>query len=101
MLKFKDYPFNINAWSEVLMSEENIEFLSFEDALQQLENLVRELEAGKVKLDDAVSAYERAVKLKNFCERKLNDARLKIEKIEVAPDGQMTLSPLDKATEDD
>ena len=101
MLKFKDYPFNINVWSEVLMSDENIEFLSFEDALQQLENLVRELEAGKVKLDDAVSAYERAVKLKKLCEQKLNDAKLKIEKIEVAPDGQAALSPLDKATEDD
>ena len=83
------------------MSEENIENLSFEDALSQLENLVRELEAGKIKLDDAVNAYERAVKLKKFCEQKLNDAKLKIEKIEVTPDGQATLSPLDKGVEDE
>lgn len=49
------------------MSEENINRLSFEEALSRLENLVRELEAGKIKLDDAVSAYEQAVALKKFC----------------------------------
>lgn len=64
------------------MSETNIENINFEDALAQLENIVRELEAGKIKLDDAVNAYEKAVSLKNFCQKKLNDAKLKIEKIE-------------------
>ncbi|MCI5544116.1 MAG: exodeoxyribonuclease VII small subunit [Azospirillum sp.] len=78
------------------MPEENIEKLSFEEALSLLENIVRELEAGKIKLDDAVSAYEKAVKLKKFCEQKLNDAKLKIDKIEISPDGTPVLTPLDK-----
>nr|QIM10282.1 exodeoxyribonuclease 7 small subunit [uncultured Alphaproteobacteria bacterium] len=78
------------------MSEENIDKLSFEEALSRLENLVRELEAGRIKLDDAVNAYEQAVALKKFCEKKLNDAKLKIEKIEIAPDGTYELTPLDK-----
>lgn len=78
------------------MSEENIDKLSFEEALSRLENIVRELEAGKIKLDDAVNAYEQAVSLKKFCEKKLNDAKLKIEKIEIAPDGAPELVPLDK-----
>lgn len=78
------------------MSEENIDKLSFEEALSRLENIVRELEAGKIKLDDAVNAYEQAVSLKKFCEKKLNDAKLKIEKIEIAPDGAPELAPLDK-----
>lgn len=77
------------------MSEEKGE-LSFEDALARLESLVRELEAGRVKLDDAVSAYEEAIKLKNICEKKLQEARMKIEKIEIAPDGTPSLTPLDK-----
>ena len=64
------------------MTETNIENINFEDALSQLENIVRELEAGKIKLDDAVAAYEKAVSLKNFCQKKLDDAKLKIEKIE-------------------
>ncbi len=77
------------------MSEEKGE-LSFEKALVRLESLVRELEAGRVKLDDAVSAYEEAIKMKNICEKKLQEARMKIEKIEITPDGIPSLTPLDK-----
>ncbi len=71
------------------MTDKELEKLSFEDALMQLENIVRELEAGRIKLDDAVNAYEKAVKLKAFCENKLKSAQLKIEKIEVSPQGEI------------
>ncbi len=81
------------------MSAENNGELSFEEALGRLENIVRELEAGRIKLDDAVKAYEQAVKLKNFCEQKLQDAKLKIEKIEITPDGTPVLTPLDKTND--
>ncbi len=67
----------------------------FEEALARLENIVRELEAGKIKLDDAVCAYEEAVRLRNICEKKLAAAKLKIEKTEIAADGSITLVPLD------
>ena len=82
------------------MKEINLEKLSFEDALIQLENIVRELEAGKIKLDDAVEAYEKATALKKFCEEKLKAAQLKIEKINVEPDGNITVSDFDKVEED-
>ena len=49
------------------MSAEDNGELSFEEALSRLEAIVRELEAGRIKLDDAVNAYEQAVGLKNFC----------------------------------
>ena len=78
------------------MTTENTENLTFEDALAQLENIVRELETGRIKLDDAVSAYTKAVQLKNFCEQKLKDAQLKIEKIEVNSDNSLSVTPLDK-----
>ena len=78
------------------MDNQDIETLSFEDALNRLENIVRELESGRIKLDDAVSAYEKAVKLKQLCESKLQAAKLKIEKIEITPDGETKLSELDK-----
>lgn len=55
--------------------------LSFEDAMSQLEKIVRDLEAGQVKLDDAVKFYERGAHLKRHCESKLADARMKVEKI--------------------
>ena len=81
------------------MAEINLEEITFEEALSKLENLVRELEAGKIKLDDAVASYEQAVTLKNFCEKKLNDAKLKIEKIELSPTGNIALTPLDNIDE--
>ena len=75
------------------------EELSFEEALIKLENIVRELEAGRIKLDDAVTAYTQAVNLKNFCEQKLKDARLKIEKIETIGNDELKIKPLDNIEE--
>lgn len=77
------------------MNLEEIKSLSFEEALQQLENLVRELESGRIKLDDAVNAYEKAVALKQLCENKLKSAQLKIEKLEITSTGEAKTSPLD------
>lgn len=59
----------------------DIAALNFEDALSQLEGIVRDLEGGQVKLDKAVDSYERGAMLKQHCEAKLADARMKIEKI--------------------
>lgn len=59
----------------------DIAALNFEDALSQLEEIVRDLEGGQVKLDKAVESYERGAMLKQHCEAKLADARMKIEKI--------------------
>lgn len=74
------------------MNTEEIKDLSFEDALAQLETIVRELESGRTKLDDAVNAYEKAVALKQLCEAKLQAAQLKIEKIEISPAGDISTS---------
>lgn len=73
--------------------------ISFEDALQKLETLVRELESGRIKLDDAVAAYEQATVLKKFCEEKLKAAQLKIEKLEVSPEEELKTVPLDPKEE--
>ena len=74
---------------------DNIENLSFEEALLQLENIVRELESGRIKLDDAISSYEKAVTLKKLCQEKLQAATLKVEKIEISKDGIMSTTPLE------
>ncbi|MCI5635024.1 MAG: exodeoxyribonuclease VII small subunit [Alphaproteobacteria bacterium] len=81
------------------MKDLDLSKLSFEDALVQLESIVRELEGGKIKLDDAVEAYEKATALKKFCEEKLKAAQLKIEKINVSPEGVVSTEPLDKVEE--
>ena len=61
--------------------QRNITDLSFEEAMEELESVVRQLETGKIKLDDAVSAYERGVLLKKHCEEKLQQAKSKIDKL--------------------
>ena len=81
------------------MKDLDLSKLSFEEALVQLESIVRELEGGKIKLDDAVEAYEKDTALKKFCEEKLKAAQLKIEKINVSPEGVVSTEPLDKVEE--
>ena len=82
-----------------MAENEDIVNLSFEEALTKLENIVRELESGRIKLDDAVSAYEKAVALKKLCQDKLAAAALKVEKIEINKDGTMSTTPLENVEE--
>ena len=62
-------------------SEQN---LSFEDALKELEQIVEKLERGEVSLDDAVAAYERGSQLKQQCQQRLDEARLRVDQIRAA-----------------
>ena len=57
--------------------------ISFEDALRELETIVAALEAGNVSLDDAITAFERGTALKTHCQARLEEARMKVEKIKV------------------
>ena len=67
--------------------------LSFEEALSDLEKLVKQLEDGKAKLDDAIGAYERGAMLKRHCETKLREAQAKIEQITIGADGKVGTTP--------
>lgn len=71
-------------------TDKSIESMTFEDALTELEGIVRNLETGQTKLDDSIESYERGVALKKHCEKRLNDARLKIEKITLDDQGKPT-----------
>jgi len=67
--------------------------LSFEDALKELEEIVRALESGKGKLEDAIKSYERGAALKAHCEKKLAEASARIEKIALGADGSVRAEP--------
>jgi len=69
---------------------ENIDKMSFETALAELDGIVRALESGQTSLEDSIKAYERGVALKTHCEARLKDARLRVEKISLSPDGKAT-----------
>jgi len=66
----------------------NIATMSFEDALKELEGIVRVMEEGRGKLDEAITYYERGTALRRHCEAKLNEAQAKVEKITLTAEGQ-------------
>jgi exodeoxyribonuclease VII small subunit len=63
--------------------------LSFEDALAELERIVRQLEDGRARLDEAISCYERGTALKRHCESRLREAQARVDRITVAADGSL------------
>jgi exodeoxyribonuclease VII small subunit len=67
--------------------------LTFENAMQQLDAIVRQLESGQGSLDDAITHYEKGAALRAFCEQRLKDAELRISQIATAPDGSVTATP--------
>jgi len=67
----------------------DIAALSFEDALAELEQIVKRLEAGSGKLNDAITSYERGALLKRHCEAKLREAQARVDKIVVGADGTL------------
>ena len=69
--------------------------LSFEGGLKELEDIVTKMEAGQVSLDDAVRLYERGMALQKRCQKQLEEARLRIEKIALKDDGELTLQPFE------
>ena len=71
-----------------------IETLSFEDAMTELEQIVRGLESGQAKLDESINSYERGNALKTHCEKLLKEAQLKIEKITIQQDGTAQTTPI-------
>ena len=74
------------------MSENpDIAALSFEDALAALEAIVRGLESGQQRLEDAIAAYERGAALKKHCEEKLAQAEARVQAIVARADGSLAL----------
>lgn len=72
----------------IKVASDDIAALSFEQALQELEKIVSELESGRAELERSIDMYERGAKLKAHCEARLAAARLRVDRIVVGPDGQ-------------
>ena len=64
--------------------------MSFEAALKELEEIVRKLEAGQGELEASITDYTRGTALRAHCQKKLENAKLKVEKIIQQPDGALS-----------
>jgi exodeoxyribonuclease VII small subunit len=69
--------------------------MSFEEAMRELDLIVRQIEEGRGELDQAITAYERGVALKRHCESKLKEAEARIEKITITAEGGVAVSAFD------
>lgn len=65
--------------------------LSFEEALAELERIVKGLEGGQLKLEEAIGAYERGSLLRRHCEAKLAEAEARVAAIVERADGTLGL----------
>ena len=74
----------------------DIAALSFEDALGELERIVRGLEGGQQKLEDAITCYERGASLRRHCESKLAEAEMRVQAIVERADGSLGLKSVEK-----
>jgi len=72
-----------------------IEKLSFEQALEKLEGIVKELEDEKITLSDSINKFEEGVKLSGHCLGKLNEAEKKIEELTRTKDGNLITKELE------
>ncbi len=69
--------------------------LSFEDALAELERIVRGLEGGQQRLEEAITAYERGALLRRHCEAKLAQAEARVQAIVERADGSVAVKAMD------
>lgn len=56
--------------------------ITFEDAMKELESIVRSLERGDLPLDQSLDLFQKGVKLTKLCTEKLNDAEAQIKLLE-------------------
>jgi len=87
-------------WEDVLAETEHQEHqdiaaMSFEQALAELEEIVRRLESGQGVLDSSINDYTRGTRLREHCQKQLADAKLKVEKIIKQADGSLATEPFE------
>jgi exodeoxyribonuclease VII small subunit len=76
-------------------TQPDVSALSFEDALAELEQIVRGLESGQQKLEEAINAYERGSALRRHCESKLAEAETRVAAIVQNVDGSLATRPME------
>jgi exodeoxyribonuclease VII small subunit len=74
---------------------EDIDQMEFEQALKELEEIVKILEEGKSSLDESVNLYERGTRLKKRCDGILESVQLRINQISCDKDGNISRNEME------
>jgi|SRR5206468_2891827 len=75
--------------------KETMPTMPFEEALKKLEGLVEAMESGDLPLESLLDKYEEGSRLVKICQAKLEEAELKIQKLEKTGSGEFVLKPAD------
>ncbi len=73
----------------------------FEEAMQRLETIVKELDSGELSLEDSIRAFEEGMKLVKFCSDKLEEAEQKVSILIRESGGKHSLAPFDEGEKDE
>ncbi len=73
----------------------------FEEAVEELERVVEQLESGELSLEDSLAVFENGVRLVKLCNQKLTEVERKIEILVKDKDGKLLLKPSEDLGEDD
>lgn len=84
-----------NAQTPTTTSFPDIATFTFEQAMAELETIVRRLEKGDGSLESSLSDYARGTALRTHCAAMLSDAKMKVEMIVKQSNGAVTLVPFD------
>ncbi len=74
------------------MSENELDALSFEEIMDELEKSVSDLENGKLPLNKASEVYEKGMKLAEEANKRLSDTEIKITDIKKAFEEKIEIS---------
>ena len=74
--------------------EDKAEAMSFEAALKKLEGIVEAMEEGELPLETLLAKFEEGTRLVKSCQSKLDEAELKIKKLEKGPAGELIAKPV-------
>jgi exodeoxyribonuclease VII small subunit len=78
-----------------MQDTKSIEKMTFEEALDELTILVKKLDSDQENLSESINAFERGIELKTYCEKKLREAKLKVEKIIASSGGEVSYETLE------
>jgi len=70
--------------------------LKFEEALKKLEGIVGQLETGDLALEASLAKYEEGIRLVSLCQKKLEQAKKKVEMLVKTKDGKIRTEPFEE-----
>lgn len=73
--------------------------LPFEDAMKKLEDIVESMESGELPLETLLARFEEGTRLVKTCQARLEEADLKISKLEKNRAGEFSLQPVTEVEE--